>query len=53
MDREVELLYTDGIRERGTLVSVSEEALVIRVKGEEREIDFKEIKTAKAIIAFN
>ena len=53
VDHEIEVLFTDGIKERGYLVSVSEGGIVLRVKGDDREIDFKEIKTAKAIIAFN
>ena len=53
VDREVEVLYTDGTRERGTLVSVSDKGIVLRVKSDNREIDFEKIKTTKAIIAFN
>jgi ribosome maturation factor RimP len=52
-DREIEVLYTHGIKDRGTLLSVSDKGIVLEVKGEQKEIDFKEIKTAKAVIAFN
>ena len=51
--RDIEVLYTDGIKVRGKLVSVSEEGIVLMVSGDDEEIGFEEIKTAKAIIAFN
>jgi len=50
--REIEVLHSDGIRERGKLVSVSDKGIGLEVKGEDKEIRFLEIKTAKAIIAF-
>ncbi len=51
--RELEVLYTDGIKVRGKLLSVSEKGIVLLVKSDDEEIGFEEIKTAKAIIAFN
>jgi len=53
VDREVEVLHTDGIKRRGMLVSVSDRGIVLMVKGDETEIEFEDIKTTKAIIAFN
>jgi ribosome maturation factor RimP len=53
VDREIEVLFADGIKESGILVSVSDLGIVLRVKSDEKKIDFKEIKTAKATIAFN
>jgi len=50
VDREVEVLFTDGIKRQGVLVSVSDRGIVLRVKGDEMEIDFEDIKTAKAVI---
>ena len=49
----IEVLYTDGIKVKGKLVSVSEKGIVLMVNGDDEEIGFEEIKTAKAIIAFN
>jgi len=51
--RAIEVLYTDGIKVKGKLVSVSEKGIVLMVNGDDEEIGFEEIKTAKAIIAFN
>jgi ribosome maturation factor RimP len=51
--RAIEVLYTDGIKVNGKLVSVSEKGIVLMVNGDDEEIGFEEIKTAKAIIAFN
>ena len=53
VDREIEVLYTAGIKEHGILTSVRDKGIMLRVKGEDKEINFKDIKTAKAIIAFN
>lgn len=53
LDRKVEVLFTDGIKTEGKLVSVSEAGIVLREKGKDREIAFIEIKRAKAIISFN
>jgi ribosome maturation factor RimP len=51
--REIEVLYTDGIKIRGKLVSVSDKGIVLMDKDDDIEIDFEEIKTAKAVIEFN
>ena len=51
--RDIEVLYTDGIKVNGKLVSVEEKEIVLMVNGDDEEIGFEEIKTAKAIIAFN
>ena len=51
--RDIEVLYTDGIKVKGKLVSVEEKGIVLVVNGDDEEISFEEIKTAKAIIAFN
>jgi ribosome maturation factor RimP len=53
MQREIEVLYTDGIKEHGILTSVGDKGIVLRVKDDDKEIDYKDIKTAKAVIAFN
>jgi len=53
LGREIEVLYTDGIKVRGKLVALSENGIVLHDKGDDMEIDFEEIKTAKAVIAFN
>ena len=51
--RDLDVLYTDGIKVKGKLVSVSDSGIVLRDKDDDTEIGFNEIKTAKAIIAFN
>ncbi|MCK4747217.1 MAG: ribosome assembly cofactor RimP [Bacteroidales bacterium] len=51
--RKIEILLTDGDRISGTLQLVSDEGIVLQVKGKDKEIRFEEIKTAKAIISFN
>jgi ribosome maturation factor RimP len=51
--RDIEVLYTDGIKVIGKVVSVSEKGIVLMVNSDDEEIGFEEIKTAKAIIAFN
>lgn len=51
--REIEVLFTDGIKLTGKLISVSDKGIVLNVKGDDEEIDFNEIKTAKTVIAFN
>jgi len=53
MGRDIEVLYTDGIKVKGKLKKVSDEGVVLKVQGDEEEIRFEEIKTAKAIISFN
>ena len=51
--RDIEVLYTDGIKVKGKLESVSDQGITLMLKGDNREIGFNEIKTAKAIISFN
>lgn len=51
--RDIEVLFSDGIKVKGKLLSVSEQGIVLLVNGDEEKIGFKEIKTAKTIIAFN
>jgi len=51
--RDIEVLYTDGIKVKGKLVSVSDTKIDLIVNGDDEEISFEEIKTAKAIISFN
>lgn len=50
--REIEVLHRDGTRVKGTLESVSDSGIVLKVKGQQKEIGFEQIKTAKAIIEF-
>jgi ribosome maturation factor RimP len=49
---EIEVLFTDGIKVKGKLESVSDRGIIMKVKGDDREIGFEEIKTAKAIVSF-
>lgn len=51
--RYVEVIQTDGSRQEGKLESVTQETIVLKVKGKDREIRFDEIKKTKAIISFN
>jgi len=53
LGRDIEVLYTDGIKVKGKLKEVQEDGVVLHVQGEDEKIGFKEIKTAKAIISFN
>jgi ribosome maturation factor RimP len=53
LDRDIEVLYTDGIKVKGKLLKVSDEGIVLNVQGDDEEIGYEEIKTAKAIISFN
>ncbi len=53
LGRDIEVLYTDGIKVKGKLQNVSDEGVVLNVHGDDEEIRFEEIKTAKAIISFN
>ena len=53
LNREIEVLYTDGIKVKGKLEKVGDQGIVLNVNGENEEIEFDEIKTAKAIISFN
>ena len=52
LGRDIEVLYANGIKEKGKLLSVSDTGFVLEVKGEGKQIKYTEIKTAKAIIAF-
>ena len=51
--RDIEVLYTDGIKVKGKLEKVGDEGIVLKVNGDDEQIRFDEIKTAKAIISFN
>lgn len=51
--RDIEVLLQDGVKIEGKLLSVSEEDIVLTVKGNDREINFEQIKASKAIILFN
>jgi ribosome maturation factor RimP len=53
LGRDIEVLYTDGIKVTGKLQEVKEDGVVLNVKGEDEKIPFEEIKTAKAKITFN
>jgi len=53
LGRDIEILYTDGIKVTGKLQKVAEDGVVLNVKGEDEKIPFEEIKTAKAKIIFN
>ena len=53
LGRDIEVLYTDGIKVKGKLQKVSDEGVVLNVQGDDEKISFEEIKTAKAIISFN
>lgn len=50
--REIEVLYTDGEKVKGSLESVSEAGIVLKHSGRLREIGFNDIQTAKEIITF-
>jgi ribosome maturation factor RimP len=53
LGRDIEVLYTDGIKVKGKLQKVTDEGIVLNVQGDDEEISYEEIKTAKAIISFN
>lgn len=53
LGRDIEVLYTDGIKVKGKLEKVTDEGVLLNVQGDDEEIRFDEIKTAKAIISFN
>jgi len=53
LGRDIEVLYTDGMKVKGKLQEVSDEGVVLNIQGDDEEIRFEEIKTAKAIISFN
>jgi ribosome maturation factor RimP len=50
--REIEVLRVDGIKLKGILESLSDSGIVLKVSGQQKEIGFKEIKTAKTAIEF-
>ena len=51
--RNIDVTYSDGTRVSGKLQSVQDNSIMIQIKGEDREINFEEIKAAKTIISFN
>ena len=51
--RNIEVLLNDGMKISALLLSVSDRGITLKVKGEEQETLYEEIKTAKAIISFN
>ena len=51
--RNIEVLLTDGRLLNGMLQSVSDDGVILKVKGTEMEIGFGDIKTSKATISFN
>ncbi|MCK4880684.1 MAG: ribosome assembly cofactor RimP, partial [Bacteroidales bacterium] len=53
LGRDIEVLYTDGMKVKGKLETVSDNGIILKVNGDNEEIGFEEIKTAKAIISFN
>jgi len=53
MGRPIDVLYSDGTRTTGKLQSVSDHGFFLKVKGDDKEIEFEEVKTVKAIISFN
>jgi len=53
LGRDIEVLYTDGIKVKGKLESLTDNGIILKVKGDDEEIVFEEIKTAKALISFN
>jgi len=53
LGRDIEVLYTDGIKVKGKLEKVTDEGVILNVQGDDEEIRFEEIKTAKTIISFN
>ncbi|MDF1575809.1 MAG: ribosome assembly cofactor RimP [Bacteroidales bacterium] len=53
LGRDIEVLYTDGIKVTGKLEKVGDKGIILNINGENEEIGFEEIKTAKAIISFN
>jgi ribosome maturation factor RimP len=53
LGRPIDVLFSDGIRTSGKLLSVTDEGFVLNGKDGEQEISFNEVKTVKAIISFN
>lgn len=50
--RAIEVLGVDGMKVKGILESLSDSGIVLKVGGQQKEIGFNEIKTAKTIIEF-
>lgn len=50
---EIEVQQPDGVKFRGKLVQVTDAGILMDVKGNQRYVDFKEIKTSKEVISFN
>lgn len=53
LGRDIEVLYTDGIKVKGKLQKVTDKGIILKVQRDDEEISYEEIKTAKAIISFN
>jgi ribosome maturation factor RimP len=51
--RDIEVLFTDGMKSTGKLISVTDHGIILKVEGDDEKIGFEEIKTAKEIISFN
>jgi len=51
--RKIDVLLSDGTRITGELNSVSDEGIVLKMKGSDEAIKFEEIKTSKEILSFN
>ena len=51
--RKIDVLLSDGTRITGELNLVSDEGIVLKIKGNDKAIKFEEIKTSKEIISFN
>jgi len=51
--RMIEVTLEDGDKITGKLATVSEDLIVLTIKGREKEIVYEEIKKAKSIISFN
>jgi ribosome maturation factor RimP len=51
--RLVEVTLTDGKRQEGELESVSDQAIVLTMKGRKREIRFDEIIKTRTVISFS
>jgi len=53
LGRPIDVLFSDGIRTTGKLLSVNDKGFALKGKDGEPEISYDEVKTAKAIISFN
>ena len=53
LGRSIDILFIDGTRTTGKLEAVSDDEVVLKVKGDTQTIKIDEVKTAKAIISFN